>query len=743
MNNEIISGLNEIQKKAVLEIEKPLVICAGAGSGKTRVISYKVAHIVKNLGFCPSSILCVTFTNKAAKEMKERISNLIGKNSKEPTISTFHGFSLKLIRKYGALIGIEDYTIIDEEIRENFIKNIIESFFSEFKEITTKKVSYFISSLKNKTLSRDLMGEKTYYLFYEIYTKYESLKEKSKNLDFDDLLIKCLELVKNKKVISILREEIKHILVDEYQDTNIIQHEIIKKLAQDENKNFVLNSLCIVGDEDQSIYSWRGANVYNMTDFKKDFPTATTITLAQNYRSSKEILSLANEIIKRNTIRNHKELWTEKIISNSNFLFSFGNGYQEANCISRIIKILKEKKEDNIAILYRSHYQSRLFEEELIAQTIPYKIFGGINFYERLEIKDILSYLFLASNLFDRNAFLRCCNTPVRGLGDSFKDEFINLWNNVYDDKNFFEMVDIFIKENQPTIRTANSLLTLGKIIKNITEKKDSPDSIINWLIKEINYETHIQKITETEKEKIEKMENLAELIEAAKVFHNNEGGSIRNFIDQIALMYNAKIEDDNSKNTVLLMSFHSAKGLEFSTVFLVGLEDGIIPNSRNSIELESIEEERRLLYVGITRACNRLILSYANERNVWGTTKSQRKSRFLEKISDFIQFYDFSNIPGYLINNSFEKILFNSSIEKSLNFSYSNSFKEKNNFTSFNFQKKEDLENKNSKFKIYEKVYHETFGSGKILKINNDLYDVLFSVGTKRIKEDFLKKNE
>ncbi len=736
--------LNEKQLEAVFNKDGPLVVYAGAGSGKTRVIAYRVLNLIENLNQTPESILCITFTNKASEEMKERIFNLVSSgHSSLPQTTTFHGFSLKIIRRFGSLINLNNITIIDEDGQKEILKEIFNKNGIDEKVFTISKALSYLSVIKNEANSFDAISYNKKELLRCIYHEYEQAKKTSSLLDFDDLLLRCLDLLNIEKVKNILQSEIRHILVDEYQDTNFAQHNIIKKLSLDSEKNFSIDSLCIVGDEDQSIYSWRGANVYNITNFKKDFPETKTITLSQNYRSTKEILSLANIVIKKNTMRNEKELWTNKTKENSTFLFTCETGYQEANVVINSSKTISRSTKGTQAILYRSHYQSRLFEEVCIANSVPYKILGGINFYERQEIKDILAYIKIAVNGKDKLAFSRCCNIPNRGLGETFQKNFLQFWDNEFQEEDILLVIEKFSNVYKLTQKASSSLNDIKIAIENIRKmQEDSPDEIIKKLIELVNYYLHIDKISETEDEKNERKENVNELINAANIFYKKESGTIKEFVDYVSIMYNKKIDPENKNNQILLMTLHAAKGLEFNTVFLVGIEENIFPSARSIDEIHLLEEERRLFYVGITRACEHLIITHCNQRMLWGNTKRYSPSRFLTDIKRHLIYYDFSQLPPYLIEKELQRIILEQSESKNIN-NFSNTkyfeekFVQKKESVNFTFQQNQS----SSKFYRNEQVKHDVFGVGQIIKSENDICEVFFPIGIKKIKSNFLKK--
>lgn len=627
--------LNEEQYSAVLAIDGPVVVCAGAGSGKTRVIAYRVLHLM-NVGVDPSFITCVTFTNKAAREMEERIKLLCKDNDGSPVVTTFHGYALRLIRRYGSRHNIAHYTILGEDEQEAIIKNVMKAFDIKEKQCSAKKILGHINYVKNNFFVEvGLPTDIDQGLFKSLYDAYEGEKKKLCVFDFDDLLLYGLKLLKDPFILEQVRSELKHLMIDEYQDTNSIQHELVKLIAL-ESKKLVLDSIFVVGDEDQSIYSWRGANVQNILNFQKDFPQTNFLKLTRNYRSTQTILSLANAVIAKNSDRHKKNLWTDKQNANPVYLIEFQSGYQEAEFIIKFIKkLLLKNALGSCAILYRSHYQSRIFEECCITYNVKYKVYGGLNFYQRQEIKDVLSYLCLAVNQRDKQAFLRCCNTPQRGFGEIAQKEFIDFWVK-QGDVTIIEAIENYIFLSSVSEKNKTVLIGLKNILETILQF-ESPGEAITYVIQKIGYIKYIEKNAENETEVETRKENLQELITASKTFSDEFSGGIFSFIDHLAIFYDnapeKNKEAEDSSQSILLMSIHAAKGLEFSSVFIVGCEEGIFPNNRSALIPEAVEEERRLLYVAITRAKERLICTYALSRALWGTLRTQVPSIFL---SDF-----------------------------------------------------------------------------------------------------------
>ncbi|MGB8366838.1 MAG: UvrD-helicase domain-containing protein, partial [Candidatus Babeliales bacterium] len=471
--------LNQAQKEAVLHDSGALLVIAGAGSGKTRVITARITHLIINKNVLPSTIVALTFTNKAANEMKKRIAQFLGTNTRLPFVGTFHSYCVQLLKKNSALLPSPFFSILDEDDKQKLIKAILQRN-NLHKQFTARSVSYQISQMKNHT-TKPATTAQNYLaspLLFDIYQTYEKEKRASKCLDFDDLLLETFHLFnKNQTFKNIEQEKIKHILVDEYQDTNVIQHALLKQMAT-QDKQLTAESICAVGDEDQSIYSWRGATIANILNFKKDFSSTQIIKIEQNYRSVQSILDVANKVIKNNTARNPKKLWSNKHGYNRVQILSCLSEYQEAEIIAQLLTIIEQKQKLNtVAILYRTHTQSRAIEEALIKQTIPYKIIGGIQFYERKEIKDLLAHLRLIVNPFDRTSFFRIVNVPARGLGAKFEEQFFIQWQQ-QPFLTFQQLAAHFIKEKIIPSSKANALQKFINIFDGLEPTQKTSNAI-------------------------------------------------------------------------------------------------------------------------------------------------------------------------------------------------------------------------------------------------------------------------
>ena len=642
-NTFVQTQLNAEQQKAVGNLAGVFLVCAGAGSGKTRVITARIAHLIINELVNPAAIVALTFTNKAAQEMKERVRHFLPAGTAVPYVGTFHSYCLRLLKIYGHLIQKTDFTVLDSDDQESLVKNIIKRH-GMVKKITARTVLGAISNLKNNATHYQESGVSKMQdpVLQQLYLLYEQEKKASHALDFDDLLLETLRLFQTQPIFKQqFQQRTQHILVDEYQDTNRVQHAILKEMALNE-QGFSGTSLCIVGDEDQSIYSWRGATVSNIVNFKQDFPAAITITLEQNYRSVQQILDVANHVIQYNLERNPKNLWSNGIGNDRVRLLTCASSYQEGAMIALYGQNLKRKKTlHKLAVLYRSHYQSRALEEALMHQSVPYKIIGGTQFYDRQEIKDLLSYLKLANNPFDRIAFMRCISTPARGLGDKFVEQFFELW----DQQPFLDVYGVALLCITQHIVTGTKKEALQTFIKTLqTIDKNGPASVATEnIIRAVEYMSYLKDAFDVEDART-RMENVKELITAMKAVEERGSTKLADFLDEVALLQEHIKKSEDDQDYIRLMTFHSAKGLEFDTVILTGLEEGVLPSSHAVYQPETLEEERRLLYVGITRARERLLMTAAKCRLIYGQTNDQRPSRFIAELpKNFIKQHDAS----------------------------------------------------------------------------------------------------
>lgn len=639
-NLSIYNTLNDKQQEAVFHTEGPLLILAGAGSGKTRVLTHRAAYLIEEKGVSPWNILAITFTNKAAGEMRERIDNLVGFGSESIWVSTFHSMCVRILRRHIGLLGYDtNFTIYDSDDQKTLMKDVCKLLQVDTKIYKERMLLGAVSRAKNELVTPEEArleagGDYGRQKVAEVYEEYEKQLRANNALDFDDLLVKTVQLFQTQAdVLDYYQNRFRYIMVDEYQDTNTVQFELVRLLASK------YRNLCVVGDDDQSIYKFRGANIKNILNFEEFFPDAAVIKLEQNYRSTGNILNAANAVISHNKGRKEKALWTEKGSGDRLNFREFDTAYDEAEYIVGDIRESVDNGRctynDN-AILYRTNAQSRMFEEKFVTANIPYKIVGGINFYARREIKDLLSYLKTVDNGRDDLAVRRIVNVPKRGIG-------LTSINRVQEYAasrgiGFYEALraaDII-----PDIgRGASKLESFVALIEHF--KADAGDMSISDLMREIIEETgYIESLDAESKEEIEsRVENIEELMSKIAAYEEaceeqDEPATLSGFLEEVALVADIDSLDEN-KEYVVLMTLHSAKGLEFPRVYLAGLEDGIFPSymTITSDDPEEVEEERRLCYVGITRAEEELTLTCARRRMIRGETQYNKMSRFLKEI--------------------------------------------------------------------------------------------------------------
>ncbi len=641
--------LNPEQQQAVAQKDGVLLVCAGAGSGKTRVITARMTNLMLMHNVTPYSIVALTFTNKAAREMKERIAHFLP-GYQLPYVGTFHSYCLRLLKIYRHHIAHPEFSILDEDDKEKMLKAIINKY-GLVKKVTVKALAGAISQHKNSLLGiSDPLLE-------ELCNVYEREKTNAHCLDFDDLLLEVLKLFRtNAEFKKDFQNKVRHVLVDEYQDTNLVQHALLQQITQDDAKQFCIDSLCVVGDEDQSIYSWRGATIQNIVYFKRDFPQTTTITIAQNYRSVQPILDTANAIIENNSTRNPKKLWSKKNGNDRIRRIQCASSYQEGDVVAKLASMhIKKNSGQSIALLYRSHYQSRALEEALIRGSIPYKIIGGVKFYDRQEIKDLLAYMRLVVNPFDRISLTRIINVPSRGLGDKFIETLIELWDQ-QPFLNGFQILQHMLTEKVVSGLKAESVRSFINLFHGFT-RNDTAQKVADYFIEKTTYLEYLQEHFAQEDAQA-KIGNVKELLNAIASFSRQEtatqeGFTLERFLEEVALLQE-HIIDETTHDYISLMTLHAAKGLEFDTVILTGLEENILPSAHATFANETVEEERRLLYVGITRARERLLLTHVRYRYVFGTMTDQRTSRFVHELPDWIGNIDCSqwniiDIQNYL----------------------------------------------------------------------------------------------
>lgn len=636
----IYESLNPVQQEAVYHTEGPLLILAGAGSGKTRVLTHRIAYLIDECQVNPWNILAITFTNKAAGEMRERVDQIVDFGAEDIWVSTFHSTCVRILRRYIDRLGYDrSFTIYDGDDQKTVIKEVCKKLNIDTKIYKERTLLSAISSAKD-----EMIGPKEYLLRSEgdyarqriaqVYEEYQKRLKSNNALDFDDLLFKTVELFKtDAEVLNYYQDRFKYIMVDEYQDTNTVQFQFVSLLAAK------YRNLCVVGDDDQSIYRFRGANIGNILGFEKVFPEAKVVRLEQNYRSTQNILNAANEVIVNNTERKEKRLWTENEEGDKVHFRQFNNGFEEAEYVAgEIIQGRRNGKFQykDCAVLYRTNAQSRLFEEKFLLANVPYKIVGGVNFYARKEIKDLLSYLKTIDNASDDLAVRRILNVPKRGIGLTSigrVQDYADMMN-----LSFYDALRVV--EEVPSIgRAAGKINDFVSFIQGLKSKAEA--YTVRETLEEVIELTGYVKELEAEKteEAQARIENIDELISKTESFQEamEEAGqpaTLSAFLEEIALV--ADIDSvDPDQDYVLLMTLHSAKGLEFPNVFIVGMEDGVFPGYASiwSGDPSDIEEERRLCYVGITRAMKELTLTCAKQRMIRGETQYNRVSRFVREI--------------------------------------------------------------------------------------------------------------
>lgn len=634
----IYDKLNEQQKEGVFTTEGAVLILAGAGSGKTGVLTHRIAHLIDDLGVNSYNILAITFTNKAAKEMKERVDRLVGMGVDSAWIMTFHAACVRILRRYICRIGYDNnFTIYDTDDQKSVIKDILKRKNLDPKQYKDRTILSVISNAKDNLISPDDMyqssgGNYNTMKTAEIYREYQEQLKKNNAVDFDDIIGLTVKLFnEDKEVLRYYQERFRYIMVDEYQDTNRAQFNLIRLLAGGHG------NLCVVGDDDQSIYKFRGADINNILDFEKYFNDAKIIKLEQNYRSTQKILDVANEVIKNNAGRKDKRLWTS-VKDGTKVIFNvYENGYEEARGIAEDIahRHLHDRKDySDFAILYRTNAQSRSLEEKLIEKNIPYRIYGGINFYARREIKDILAYLKTIDNARDDLAVKRILNVPKRGIGAA---SVAKVDDYAYENDITFYVALRQAKEVpglQRAVSKVEGFVTQIEILKSKSQYI-GVGKLIEEIIETVGYSDYIDAESESDEQATERRQNIDELISKAVQYEETvDEPSLSGFLEEVALVADIDNLDENN-DMVSLMTIHSAKGLEFSIVYLAGMEDGLFPSymSISTGDESDIEEERRLCYVGITRAKETLIMSAARMRTVRGETQMNRTSRFVREI--------------------------------------------------------------------------------------------------------------
>ena len=638
--NEIYNTLNDMQQAATFYTEGPLLILAGAGSGKTRVLTHRIAYLIEEKHVAPYHIMAITFTNKAAAEMRSRVNQIVGFGAEQVWVSTFHSACVRILRRYIDRIGYQnDFTIYDTDDQKKLLKEVIKRLNLDPKMFKESAVQNKISDFKNKLMTTSDVAQMAQTDFKQrniskIYDEYQEMLKKNNALDFDDLIMKTVQLFRQcPEVLENYQDRLQYIMVDEYQDTNAAQFALIRLLAE-RHKN-----LCVVGDDDQSIYKFRGADIFNILQFEKYFPDAKVIKLEQNYRSTKNILAAANAVIRHNNGRKDKTLWSEKEEGTKIDLYQAEDGYAEADMIASAIKEevdFGRADYSDFAILYRTNAQSRALEEKLLMKNIPYKIIGGQNFYQRKEIKDVLAYLRVISNSTDDIGVERIINVPKRGIGAASVDK-VKDFARAHDMDLYDALLEV---EHIPEVsRAAKKIGTFTELMEQL--KADLQEMSLKDLVEEVLAQTgYVAELAaENTDEANGRIENIDELISKIAEYENTtDNPSLSEFLEEVALVSEIDNLDENS-SYVVLMTVHSAKGLEFPNVFLCGMEDGLFPGYMSIMadDEDELEEERRLCYVAITRAMKHLTISYAKRRMLRGETQYNIVSRFVKEIPPMI----------------------------------------------------------------------------------------------------------
>lgn len=733
--NNMLDKLNERQKEAVLATEGPVLVLAGAGSGKTTVLVNRIAYMISEKHIRPWNILAITFTNKAAREMKDRIERLLGDTAKDMWIGTFHSVCVRILRSCIDLLGYSrDFVIYDTADTKTVMKECLRELDIDEKSFPVRNVLSIISNAKN-----DLMDAATFENVYKsdyrmsiiakIYYRYQTKLRKNNAVDFDDIILNTVKILsENPDVLSKYQDKFQYILVDEYQDTNNSQYLLINLLAQ-ANRN-----LCVVGDDDQSIYKFRGANIGNILNFEDDYSDVQKITLDQNYRSTQNILDAANSVISNNKGRMGKSLWTSNGDGNKVFVYTGTNEYDEARYIARQIKkhFDEQGSFSDCAILYRTNAQSRVIEEMLMRESVPYKVLSGLRFYDRKEIKDIIAYLRVVYNPNDDVSLARIINEPKRKIGNATLEKARNIAREK--ETSLYDVISN--ADDYPEFKTAiKKLLSFSEIIQSLIKLKDTVtiEELTGRILNDTGYMPAL--VMEDTTESKTRIENLGEFISVITEFEKNEetGNTLGEFLENISLVSDIDGYDENEDSAVL-MTIHSAKGLEFPIVFLSGLEEGLFPGMRSMESDDDIEEERRLCYVAITRAKEQLYITKTISRTIHGKTMPTTASRFFKEIPvEYLE--DKTTLQPKVAKVMQDLGVRNAAAPK----------KEVYMTKGFGSSVKSSGSTDYSKFKAGDAVEHRTFGRGEILKAtpcgNDCILEIQFeSIGFKRLMAAFAK---
>ncbi|MEA1926388.1 MAG: UvrD-helicase domain-containing protein [Patescibacteria group bacterium] len=735
--SKILDYLNKKQKEAVVQTDGSVLILAGAGSGKTRALTYRVAYLIKEKKVLPRHILAMTFTNKAAGEMLERVKHLLGLPSAVsryspnlPHIGTFHSICARILRKEIEKMGYErNFAIYDSSDQLAVMKRVIKKLEISQEQFKPQIILGAISNAKNKLVGSRKFKQQVGSFFEEqvskCYTKYQKELREASALDFDDILMLIVELFqKHPDILENYQNLFKYIMVDEYQDTNHAQYVFLKMLAE-KSRN-----ICVVGDDWQSIYGWRGADVQNILNFEKDYPEAKVILLEQNYRSTQNVLDAAHCVISKNTNRKDKKLWTKNDSGSPITLFEARDEKDESDFVVNEINLLRKEmklKLDDFAVLYRTNAQSRALEEAFMKVGIPYKIIGGFKFYERKEVKDILAYLLFARNPNDKVSFERVVNIPARGIGRKTIDKIMGVCeqNKIDILEAIKSIVSVPAEDPKERVIVLSKIKTLEKfhvMLRNFRQTlKNMPVSkLITKIYKESGYE---QMLSKNGEEGAVRQENIQELLTVAQDYDGQENGADL-FLEEVALVSQTD-NDLDAQNLVPLMTLHSAKGLEYETVFIVGMEEGLLPHSRAILNEKEMEEERRLCYVGITRAKQKAHLIYTATRTIYGSTQISIRSRFVDEID----------------NHLFEQRYSQNESDEFFTDSFSNDGNKRKSERQGFIKRTEDVERiidlgkkgerkqRDAKFKDGDRVKHKVFGEGIVVSQDAKAINVVFPI--------------
>lgn len=711
----ILDGLNPEQRLAVETTEGPLLIQAGAGSGKTKALIHRIAYIIASELAQPAEILAVTFTNKAANEMRGRLARLLGvadSRSFMPWMGTFHSIAVRLLRRDGDQINIaRNFVIFDEADRLSLIKSVMKELGVAEQQFSSRSIVSYISKAKNACLSpeqyrRQATQSSLQQTAAEVYDRYERRLRENVALDFDDLLLDAVQLLeKSSEVRRKYQEQFRYILIDEYQDTNKAQYRLVKLLLNDRR------NICVVGDDWQSIYSWRGADYTNILNFERDFPGARQIKLEQNYRSTEEILEAAHRVISKNTKRSDKKLWTDNRGGEPVELIVAGNEFDEAERVANQIWAMVASGSHRLrdcAVLYRTNAQSRVFEQMFTRNSLRYRLIGGQRFYDRAEIKDLIAYLKLIYQPSDTISFRRVVNVPKRGLGEVSVGKFL-----AWQSGSGLNVLDALVRADdcaELTARARKTLSQLGRALSEVNKLAgtESPDRIIEGVMRRFDYGGYLDDGTERGEERCQ---NVDELISMAK-----EYGDLASFLEEVALVSGADAVNDD--DAVTLMTLHAAKGLEYPVVFMVGMEDGLFPSARSSLEPAAAEEERRLCYVGMTRAQEKLVLSYARRRMLRGEAHYNLPSPFVQDVSDMVsgdesgvdEVGDYQGWANYRRGSSVQHTAGHGGQASELHY-----------------------EPDPVELSLGDRVQHQIFGSGQVTSVDGQIVEVYFDDGKTR----------